>query len=321
MTLSPRTSTLIDLTIVGLLGAIYGFVIQLLFSVIRSDFFHTVSLSFLAFMPFGMGAIAVYVASKNAPLSRQEKFLLPWIPVLVLLGCAALLNLEGSICLIIATPIFLLMASAGGLIMGAIQAKRAKRNTLMSIALLPMALSPIEIVTSPTYSPQWVVTTRIINATPEAIWPNIVNAPNIKKSELGFSYSHAMGFPKPLSADMNDQGIGALRTSTWEKGVVFGERITQWEPPQLLTYEFEIDPARIPMTALDQHVQLGGRYGSVIKGGYKLTPLNANQTLVELKTQYINRTSWLLPYTLLWSDFILDDFHQSILHLVQTRSE
>lgn len=221
------------------------------------------------------------------------------MPVTLCLLGSVVLFIEGIICVIMALPLF----------------------WFMSIAVLPLIMLPIESSVIFPAQERWVTTSVTIDATPEAVWQSFIDVQDIQEEELGFSIANLMDFPRPLRADMQGAEVGALRVSTWEKGVVFGERITQWEPHQTVSWDFEIDPEAIPPKALDQHVKLGGRFWTVLKGQYHLEPLPTGQTSLVLRTLYWNNTSWLLPYGNMWSDFLLDDFHASILHLVKHRSE
>ena len=92
---------------------------------------------------------------------------------------------------------------------------------------------------------------------------------------------HWVGLPRPLEADMSGTGVGAVRLSKWEQGVSFKERITQWQAPSrmyYIRYSGRLDPTE----ALDQHVELGGKYFTVTQGGYDIEAINAHQSRLTL---------------------------------------
>ncbi len=312
-------------------GLSYGFMTKILVdmspSLFSEDFVDpakiigTLSFSFLMLMPFGMGAVTVYFSGRTEPVSYAQQIMMPWFPVTLCMFGSFIFFIEGLICIVLALPLFWLMSSIGGLVMGLFVHWKYSKNTLMSIAILPLLMLPIE--SSNTFLPQerWVSTSVLIEAKPEEIWSSFLDVQDIKPEELGFSVSNLMGFPRPLHADMRGAGIGSLRVSTWEKGVEFGERITEWNPNISVAWEFEINPEKIPPKALDEHVKLGGKFWTVVKGEYNISEVSMDRSKLELRTLYRNNTSWLLPYAQIWSDFLLDDFQSSILNLIKVRSE
>ncbi|MEO7493798.1 MAG: hypothetical protein ABIT83_16870 [Massilia sp.] len=123
-----------------------------------------------------------------------------------------------------------------------------------------------------------------------------------------------------MSAAMDGAGVGSVRTSTWQKGVRFKEVITAWERPYAMHYRFEIPPGSIPREALDEHVEMGGDYFTVLDGGYDIAPDPAGGVVLKLSTRFQNK-SRLKLYGDLWGHFVLADFHKSILGLMKTRAE
>jgi hypothetical protein len=129
-----------------------------------------------------------------------------------------------------------------------------------------------------------------------------------------------MGIPKPLDGRLNKDGVGGVRSITWEKGIKFREIIDQWNEGSGFSYAIKVDPKSIPPTTLDEHVMIGGKYFDVIKGGYRIVPLNAKQNIIELTCTY-RITSNLNFYGKWWADFILNDFNNMILEVIKNRCE
>jgi len=103
------------------LGAAYGLVARL--AVGRSSLAGTyavMTLGFLVLVPFAMGYLTV--RSVRSP-SLAFRVLSPWVPCLIVVAAAWLVGAEGSICIVMALPLMLPLASVGGIV-GASQAGR-----------------------------------------------------------------------------------------------------------------------------------------------------------------------------------------------------
>jgi hypothetical protein len=304
------------------LGGLDGLFLRIAFESHNNDVLEIMSASFLVLAPFAVGAIAVYFAmSDNRSLTFSKQASVAAFAMLFFLGSMFALFLEGSVCIALLAPVFLGAAILGGLLMGLIikYVKRA-RGALCTIALLPLVVGPIEAHQPINPSQQTVTGSIIINASPETVFSQLTAVHDIRPDELGTAFVHLIGVPKPLEASMNGTGIGAVRTSRWEKGVSFKENVTEWDPPRRLHYVFDIPPHSIPRDALDRHVELGGKYFTVLDGGYDLERLADGTTKLNLSTTFLNK-SHLTAYGNLGASLVLNDFHHSILVLMKHRAE
>ena len=160
-----------------------------------------------------------------------------------------------------------------------------------------------------------------INATPEIIWSQLGNVQQIQKHEIPISLTTLIGVPSPISAEMSGLAVGSVRTSRWEKGVVFKEVITQWSEGKVMAYNFDINPDLIPDNSLDKHVKLGGEYFSPLSGKYEIEPLlQSGKSILKLSTTVRDDTNFGV-YSRFWGEFIFSDFHHSLLGLIKQRSE
>ena len=229
--------------------------------------------------------------------------------------------LEGLICIVLVVPVFLVAGSLGGLVGGAIHnAKGTNRSTLPALALLPFLFGPIENAMPHQRSVETVTNTIHIGASPEVVFDQLADVRAIKPNELGFSFVHLIGLPKPVEAQMSGTGLGAVRTSRWEKNVWFQEVITMADRPRVLQYRFVVPKGAIPRQALDEHVEINGDYFELVDGGYTLERSADGGTELSLTTRFVNK-SRLQIYGNLWGKLVLKDFHGSILGLMKTRSE
>jgi len=159
-----------------------------------------------------------------------------------------------------------------------------------------------------------------IQATPEQVFAQLADVRRIAPHELGFTFVHLIGLPRPIEAQMDGQGVGSVRTSRWEKNVWFQEIITDWRTAQAMHYEFHIPKGAIPREALDSHVEMGGEYFDLVDGGYDLKRLPDGSTELSLSTRFKNKSSLQL-YGNIWGRVVLKDFHRSILGLMKSRAE
>lgn len=304
------------------LGVLYGLVLRIVFQWgPLHPFVSTMSLAFLALCPFSVGAMAVLMSAGGEKISvpvqiRQTVFAVNACYIAVIL-----LALEGSICLVMASPLFFGAALLGGLVAGFVHNHfRMGRRMLPVYALLPIAFAPIESLQTIQPHEQTVTNTIYIAAPPEHVFNQLANVRHIRPEELGFTFVHAIGFPRPLEAQMDGQGVGQVRTSRWEKNVWFQEVITDWTPGQSLHYKFHIPPGGIPRDALDEHVEIGGEHFDLIDGGYDLRAMPDGGTELSLTTRFVNKTR-LKTYVDLWAKLVFKDFHRSILGLMKKRAE
>lgn len=302
-------------------GVIYGLLLRVGFEKKSfGAFFQIVSTTFLVVAPFSLGAISVLMAAGGKPISLGNQIVIALTAMLLFLVAMFICFLEGLICLVLVAPVFLFASIIGGILAGWVNNRfRVSKASLSSFAFLPLLLGPIEANLPPTTSEQTVITRIAILAPPAVVFDQILSAKNIRPDELGFSFVHLIGLPKPLQASMDGTGVGAIRTSRWEKEVSFQERITVWDKPKALHYNFNIPAGAIPKNALDRHVEMGGEYFTVLDGGYDLVETNSG-TELRLTTRFLNK-SQLKLYGDLWGRMVLEDFHQSILGLMKRRAE
>jgi uncharacterized membrane protein len=316
-TLSPKYIGII-------LGVLYGISIRVFLEF--SDAFNfgsLVTISFMFLVPIAIGYIRIYFECKlNKSMSYKQMAVKAWQPIFVFLLVSIVTLLEGSICVAMALPAFMLFASIGGVLAGFVHRKLEKesKKVVMSVVLIPLILSPLEVnflKLSQTYE---VKNSIVINAPIDVVWRQLANVSYIAEREFPMSFSQLIGIPRPLQADMNAQGVGAVRTSKWQKNIVFKEVITDWQQNKQMLYQFDIDPDLIPDNALDKHVKLGGEYFSPLYGGYYLAETANGQTVLTLKTTVEDNTNFTI-YSRLWGEVIFQDFHNSLLKLMKSRAE
>ncbi|MBW0182874.1 MAG: hypothetical protein ACT6SF_12085 [Hydrogenophaga sp.] len=305
-----------------LAGAAYGLLVRVAFEwKVLHAFLQIVSIAFLIVCPFSVGAIAVLRSAGQQSISLYRQFIVALLAMSIFLVAMFATLLEGLICLVLVAPVFIVAALIGGFIAGIFHNYfRATKSTVAAFALLPLLLAPVESFMPPVESVQSVTNTIHISASPERVFSQIGNVRDIRPEELGTTFVHFIGLPKPVAADMRCNTAGCVRTSHWEKNVWFQEVITEWDEPNAMHYRFVIPSGGVPREALDRHVEIGGEYFDLIDGGYDLTRMRDGSTKLSLTTRFVNK-SQLRVYGDLWGKMVLKDFHRSILHLMKLRSE
>ncbi|XZG69485.1 hypothetical protein ACTSKR_12590 [Chitinibacteraceae bacterium HSL-7] len=318
---TPRSAKPRILTSI-LIGATYGILLRVGFEfTVIHPYIKIISTAFLLACPVSVGAIAVLMEASKEKISVKRQLAVSFSSMALFLVAMFVTLLEGLICIVLVAPVFLIAALIGGLLAGYIHNTfRIRKGSLSAFALVPILMAPLEGALPPKQSEQLVTNSIHIAAPPEKVFATLTNVRDIQADELGFTFVHLIGLPKPIEAHMDSTGVGSVRTSRWEKQVWFQEVTTVWHPPYALHYRFHIPKGGIPREALDQHVEIGGEYFDLINGGYDLEPTADGGTRLSLHTRFVNKSSLEL-YGNIWGRMVLADFHHSILGLMKHRAE
>jgi hypothetical protein len=303
-------------------GFLYGLVVRAFFGFnVGKPIFQVMSLAFLFGVPFVVGFLVVAIAERRRPIPWTLWLVLPWLPALLSLGAALTLGWEGLICIFLWIPLFLFLSTLGGLVAGIwrrLQRRRLGGRTIAAALLLPLAAAPLERLAPTPLEVRTVDTVIEIAADPGTVWREIVDVPLIRAEEHRRAWTHAIGFPRPIAASSVDRGVGAVRHATFERGVLFVETITVWEPERALAFAIRADP--IPPGTLDEHVTVGGPYFDVLEGRYRIEPVGPGRVRLHLASRHRLSTHFNL-YSGLWTDAILRETQAYILDVIRRRAE
>ncbi|MET1079232.1 MAG: SRPBCC family protein [Pseudomonas sp.] len=275
--------------------------------------------SFVILVPILIGVYTAYTAS---PQQRTWVYCLfaPWVPMLLFAAGSALLLLEGSICIAMALPIFLLMASLGALACWLLlKVVKPARGTLPALLVLPLLTSVLETrVEQPRLLEQSRASVHIA-APPPVLWGLINDAAQIQPAEMAEGLAYRIGVPYPISAKTVDTPSGKVRKLVWGKGVHFDEPILDWQENRYIRWRYRFSPESFPPNALDEHVVIGGKYFDLLDTSYRLTP-EAGGTRLEIVVSYRVSTNfnW---YANAWGKLLVDDSAQTILQFYKQRGE
>jgi hypothetical protein len=316
------------LTLTGVgAGAIYGLVVRGLAYHSSSKWvgplISVMSVAFLIVLPFSIGYIAIAVPARHERVGILRQIFEPWLAVLAAVAMCALLLWEGAICIVMLMPIALVCSSLGGLAAGNIITPNRPRSAMLSVVLvgaLPFATIPIEenIPTQPDI--RSVESTIDIHSGAATVWNNIERVPAIAPQELPAAWNRVIGFPRPIEATLDREGIGGVRHATFAGGVLFIETVDIWEPFRRLGFSIHADTQSIPPTTLDEHVTVGGPYFDVLHGEYIVEQPSADMIRLRLVSRHRVSTdfNW---YSRLWTDAVMRNVQKSILYVIKNRCE
>jgi hypothetical protein len=280
------------------------------------------SVSFLFFMPLTIGFLDQVVPERAVAKARHpwlRAFFSPMVPVLLMLALIAVFEVEGTICIAMALPIFLLLAGIGGCIGLAVRRNtegKTRAGMISFVVLLPYLASPAEQQLRTPVEIREVTNTVRIAASPEVVWREIKSVPAISPDELPFRFAHFIGLPRPIEATLSDDRTGGVRIARFERGLRFREIVSAWEPERRLSFSIRAEPA--PPTALDEHVAVGGPYFDVLDGTYELQAGHDGTTVLKL-TSHQRLSTRFNFYAGLWTDLIMSDLQSAITAVIERR--
>lgn len=300
-----------------LAGLVYGILARYVAEAqVFGDAFTVMSVAFLVLVPMVLGFLTVSPAV--AP-SLVYRIFAPWVPALLGVLTAAAIGWEGAICIVMGLPLILFFASVGGIFGGLAAARRTDVRAAMLV--LPFLTGSLERhVPAPARLTETI--TRIhIDAPPSVVWPLIASVDSIRPEEQHPALFTRLGFPRPISATISGAGVGAVRRARFERGLVFTETVTDWQPERRLSFTIHPNTDSIPPTTLDRHVTIGGPFFDVLTGTYELTPTrDGRSTELVLRSQHRLSTRF-NPYAGWWVDRIMGSIQRNILAVHRARAE
>ncbi len=305
-----------------LAGAAYGVFLRVIFGMLPRyvPIDGVMSAAFLLGTPVAVGAITVYGNRHERP---SVWFVLfgPWATVgLMLLGCALAL-LEGSICIALMAPLFLVCGSVGGIIMGLLlHFGRARRTHVGALAVLPFVMMIAESFAPLIDANAEIRDSIVIDASPRTVWDEIMTAESIQPEELPVSMTHLIGVPRPVEGINRMTPDGEVRYSKWERGVRFEALVSERELHQSIRWHYAFDAHSFPKGSMDEHVEIGGKFFGLEDTTFNLRALPGNKTELEIIANY-RVSSSINFYAVPVARVLGKDFVNTILGLYKVRSE
>lgn len=267
--------------------------------------------------PLFMGAASTVLYGYKGRISHKEAFYIGLLTLAVFTVGLILLAIEGLICIAMVAPIAVLLTWIGSLI-GYSMLKKIPDQAVMPVILLMLAIPMtafVEKQTEPTLTA--VVTSIEINATPETVWNNVVEFPELDEPT---EFLFKTGIAYPINAKIEGSGVGAVRHCNFTTGS-FVEPITVWDKPNLLKFKVIEQPA--PMKEIsfwDIDAPHLHDYFVSKQGQFKLTALPNGNTRLEGTTWYYHNIKPAF-YWKPWSNYIIHEIHNRVLNHIKVVSE
>lgn len=284
----------------------------------NTNFINTYGASLFVGIPLTLGLVLGYFLNSNN--TKGFKTTAGYITLAILLTHLLLLlfALEGFICLAMSFPLSLALALIGS-VFGAAIAKYGKQNSVSPcLLLLVLPLLPIAEKKLSNPHPDFVLSSIVINASPNQVWRNVVKFPDLPKPE---EWLFRIGVAHPIRARIEGQGVGAIRRCEFSTGD-FVEPITVWDEPNHLAFDVKYQPQPMQELSPYDHVDaphLDGYFRSM-KGEFRLTSLPEGKTLLEGRTWYEMdiHPGW---YWQIYGRWFIHIIHMRVLNHIKNISE
>ncbi len=279
------------------------------------------AISFLAGVPLGIGLLVGFMARRNRSRGLAGAGTLSVAAILLYVFTAGAVLREGVICIVMAMPLFIVLAIIGG-VLGAIFNSSGGTHgpKVLSIALFaPLLAAPMEEeIVSPVLR-QATVRSVHIAASPEVVWRHINFPTDIRPEELENGLAYRIGVPYPIEGRTLEGRVGGKRTLRWQRGVQFDEVITDWQPQRLVAWTYSFGPDSFPQGSLDDHIVIGGRYFNLETTSYTLAPEGGGTRLtVNVGSTVTTNFNW---YAGWWARRLVEDTAETILGFYKARAE
>ena len=268
--------------------------------------------------PLFMGACPTILYGLGRQITKRQSLILAFITLGIFTAGLLVFAIEGIICIAMAAPFGLLLTWIGSLIGYTIVDKAPTQGPTAMIILMLAIPSTAFIEQANTAQDIIEVTTSVdIDADIQTVWNNVVAFPSLDDpTEFLFN----AGVAYPISAEIEGQGVGAIRHCNFSTGS-FVEPITVWNEPTLLKFDVVESPA--PMKELsfwDIDAPHLHDYFVSKKGQFKLTKLSNGLTRLEGTTWYTHNIRPVF-YWQLWSNYIIHKIHERVLNHIKDNSE
>lgn len=238
-----------------------------------------------------------------------------WLASLFLL----MVQIEGMICLLMASPLILLVSMMGSGFARAVSSAFGDRSgpAAVSLAVVLPFLYLADSV-GPRTDVRRFSSEVIIDASPERIWPYLSNLDSVDSS--GYWMFRA-GIAHPLRTETDAPRVGSERRCVLSTGVM-REEVTEFVPGKRLAFKVLETPAS--MREMNPFGEVGAAhltgYFECLSGSFELQALPDGRTRVVGVSVYQHRFRPRM-YWGWWTDQIVREIQSSVLHEVKRRAE
>ncbi|WP_417495690.1 hypothetical protein [Maricaulis sp.] len=273
-------------------------------------------------LPFCLGAILQYVISPAGTTDASWTAALAGFLLLAVMVIVGVFFREGLVCIVFLAVPWWLSAWLGALLVSGLHARFRQRAVLHSAGLiiLPFALLLLgPLATNPTHHFE-VRRSVVIEAEAERIWPHLLTLDGLSDDEGVWTIAQdVLRIPRPRSALVVGEGVGAVRLARWGEHIGFEEHVTGWSQNSELAWRFVFPDDSIARHT-DAHIGPDSDFLGIETGSYTLTPLGDGHTRLTLMTRY-RASSPANHYSAVWGEIILGGIQRNILTVIADRSE
>ena len=304
----------------ALASAIYAGAAGVGLTVLSTQWFGEYGWSLFVVMPFALGAISTRLYLRRHPATLKEAQRVSYLSVLCVGGLLFGLALEGLVCLVMATPIALLLAAMGGSVVWQIHRAHSNKSnaTLMGVVVLSLpalfAGEPLGRPEAPTFTVQSEV---FVATAPDRLWPLVVDVAGIPPDKRLWS---RLGMATFRRAWTEGQGVGSIRYCEFDTGVA-REPVEVWDPPRHLQLRVETTPAPLKELSIHEHIHaphLKGFY-EVRSADFLLEPVAGGTRLIGT-TRY-RHGLWPAEYWAWWCGHVVTDLQLRVLTHAKHQAE
>lgn len=270
--------------------------------------------SFLFLVPLALGGLTISVSPSTEKPSIWYAIFMPWISCTAFMVVLLLFQLEFMVCVILALPAFLFISSVGGIV---VWSMKWSKSAVLIFLIAPYTAAPLELQIETRPLAVTTYTQIHIEATAEEVWAQIASVPLITEAEHEWNFFHAIGLPRPVSAELIGEGVGAQRDARFEDGLVFAETITAWQPNELIAFTIEAQSQPLLPAPLNM---IGSEQFNVLQGQYVIEPLADGSVILYLSSEHVLQTRF-NEYGMVWTDLIMADLQNYILRVIKARAE
>lgn len=298
----------------------YALCMRWVYGIGWDQLFELMSTAFIFMVPVVIGFLTVYLSPVEKVKNYGYRIFKPWIPILLFFLITLALAWEGWACWLMVLPLFLIAASIGGMLGGALKRRRHNQLQVSLVLLLPLLIGPLEQRIEKIPGVYKVDTYIDIQAPAPVIWSHVTRVSEIPLEEDKGYLTRFLGFPRPLKAELNFEGVGAYREAIFTKGLVFHETVTHYEDHKKMVFNIKAYPHEIPSTTMDEHIVIGGDYFDVLDGTYELEQLPNGIQRLHLYSRFKMNTTFNF-YAGWWGTLIMKDIQNNILQIQKKRAE
>jgi hypothetical protein len=277
-------------------------------------------------VPLSMGILAPLLHGMGARRSYWELLFVSMLAQVVLLLAMIVFALEGFICIFMAAPLWIGVATIGTSLAYAAhvymwqdfnQEARGFPIILLLLVLATPTWMGAEHV-APSEPPLLKVSTSLdIAASPKIVWQRVLAFPDMPPPD---DWLFCAGVAYPLHAVVIGHGAGAVRYCVFSTGP-FVEPITTWDDQHKLAFNVTKSPPTMrELSPYDIHPAHLEGYFISRKGQFELINLGNGRTRLIGTTWYQNRM-FPTAYWRIWSDLIIRRIHQRVLAHIATYAE